>query len=159
MANTTKVCKRCGIEQAITKFGWVDRKHIYTRNNCRSCCAKRIGKGVNHKLDPIKSPTTLDIAWAAGIWEGEGSCCPVNGQWFRVSVAQKDPFILLKLRDMFGGSVNKYNNDTGYSKPTHIHTWYLYGARAHGFAQTIFTFLSPRRRAQIRGAIQEAYGC
>lgn len=156
MANT-KTCKRCLADKPLEDFRWTDKRHLHRRNVCPSCSRKAIRKAPNAKLAPIIKPSILDIAWAAGVWEGEGNCTAVNEQWFRVSTAQKDPYILHKLRDLFGGSVNKYEC-TSYKYPTHIHTWYLYGSRAHGFIQTIFTFLSPRRREQVKKAIQLSYG-
>lgn len=96
--------------------------------------------------------STADIAWAAGIFEGEGSIVRTkngpNSTIERIIVPQKDTWILHKLHSLFGGSV-----DGPYpSRP--ISMWRLNGARARGFAQTVFSFLSPRRRAQVRKALE-----
>lgn len=98
-----------------------------------------------------QSPTLVDLAWAAGVWEGEGSVIFSGGQ-FRVEVAQKDRWILDRLRAWFGGNV--YVRKEHYQGGRYIlHKWYLTGARARGFAYTIFTWLSPRRRAQVCKAL------
>ena len=52
-------------------------------------------------LPPTKSPSLLDIAWAAGIVEGEGSFGGKKRSTVTVQVCQKEPEILHKLRDFF----------------------------------------------------------
>ena len=49
-------------------------------------------------LDATKAPTALDVAWAAGIYEGEGSCVAggTKGKSFSVTVTQKDPELLYR---------------------------------------------------------------
>ena len=99
-------------------------------------------------FEAILHPTTLDIAWVAGIYEGEGSC-----DWKRgiVEIGQKDPWILYKLKDLFGGRVYKSKNTAPRTlKPGEIYRWAIYGARARGFGMIIYKFLSPRRKEQIK---------
>lgn len=100
-----------------------------------------------------KHPSLIDIAWAAGIYEGEG-CTTMYGSRqvgrATIQVAQKDPWILDRLVELFGGSVYK----PAPSQRSECHTWRITGSRGAGFAQTIFTFLSPRRRAQMRRKFQ-----
>jgi len=90
-------------------------------------------------LAPTVKPTLLDIVWAAGIYEGEGSC-----NHYRLYVGQKDRWILDKLRNLFGGSVSCQLCKSG------IYNWTLSGARGRGLAMTIYSFLSPRRKEQVR---------
>lgn len=93
-----------------------------------------------------------DLAWAAGIYEGEGSIAIYGGNNLRVVVTQKDRWILDRLRDLFGGSV--YAQTAKYQgKPYPIHHWYLNGARGRGLLYTMYTWLSPRRRLQARKAL------
>lgn len=80
------------------------------------------------------------ISWAAGIYEGEGHFATSSGTNYHVHVVQKDSWLPYRLRNLFGGSVYQYN---GY------HKWMLCGDKARGFLLTIFSFLSPRRKAQI----------
>jgi hypothetical protein len=151
-----RICPQCNEERAVESF----RKY---RIKCRLCRGfkseyPKFRQPTAEELAPVKSPTTLDIAWAAGIWEGEGSVNYVNNgsttPSFRVSVCQKDPEILYKLRSMFGGSILKPRLEGGKT----IHVWYLYTSRAHGFMLTLFSFLSTRRRIQIRKALVSC-GC
>lgn len=80
--------------------------------------------------------TVREIAWAAGIYEGEG-----NFSGTHVIIAQKDTWILHKLRNMFGfGTITKHGECNG---------WVIAGGNARGFLLTIFSELSPRRKAEI----------
>jgi hypothetical protein len=82
----------------------------------------------------------MDIAWAAGIYEGEGNARKHRRIGSQVRISQKDPWILIRLKKMFGGSILKTNIG--------IHVLGLHGARARGFLMTIYKFLSPRRKMQ-----------
>jgi hypothetical protein len=95
------------------------------------------------ELDATKVPTALDIAWSAGIYEGEGTCrlCGHTKRGFMVSVAQKDPELLYRLRDWFGGSIR------GVSK-SGCHNWEICGDRARIFVALIYAVLTSRRKIQ-----------
>jgi len=92
----------------------------------------------------------LDIAWAAGIFEGEGTC-PRRSKTNRTttaSVTQKDLWLLHRLQELFGGTVRQYSQKEGlYGR------WFASGERARGFLMTVYAFLSPRRKAQVRAAL------
>lgn len=103
---------------------------------------------IRPELRPTIRPTNYDIAWAAGIYEGEGSlqCHGPNG--IQVRVGQKEFWLPERLRDLFGGStLERQMNDQPFSE------WHISGARARGFLLTVYGFLSPRRQGQIRGAM------
>jgi hypothetical protein len=110
------------------------------------------------------SPTLLAIAWAAGIYEGEGTALRAKaGRGSEhVAVVQKDPWILYRLAMLFGGHVSKQRtrpksiNGGPVKDYGDIYCWFIGGARARGFLMTIFTFLSPRRREQARVALGHA---
>jgi len=95
-------------------------------------------------------PTTLDIAWVAGIFEGEGHCCATVSSGHRpsikVNIVQKRRWILDHIRDRFGGRVTFRKN---YS----ICSWDANGVFARGFLMTIYKFMSPYRKRQIWGAL------
>lgn len=100
-----------------------------------------------------KSPTALIVAWAAGVYEGEGSCSAykqtVNAVRLGVTVSQKDPEIVWRLREYFGGSVSTVRGPIGQT----IYRWDITSVRAHGFLMTIWGFMSSRRRGQIAKAL------
>lgn len=89
-----------------------------------------------------KHPTLYEICWAAGIYEGEGS----TRRQGEVSVPQKDPELLFKLRDLFGGRVKKGNTEN-------IWRWEANGKHGRGFLMTIYSMLTQRRKAQVRAAL------
>jgi hypothetical protein len=112
--------------------------------------------------------STIDIAWAAGFIEGEGSFThSVVGRTIRksgrkdagtpqaritVPQVQREP--LERLQRMFGGNIY-VKNPGGVQKPEWqpVHYWAVYGRRAAGLAMTLWTFLSPKRRAQAEEMI------
>lgn len=87
-------------------------------------------------------PTSLDIAWAAGIYEGEGSA-----GYSGISVSQSDRWILDRFQTLFGGKVS-------YEQSIEMHFWRASGARARGFLMTIYRFLSPWRQAKAADTIR-----
>lgn len=89
-------------------------------------------------------PSITDIAWAAGVYEGEGSCCKNSGSG-QLSVGQKDPWVVFRLQELFGGSTRESTTPAGLP----FYVWYVGGARGRGFAMTAWRFLSPRRKQQI----------
>jgi hypothetical protein len=95
---------------------------------------------------PTSSPSMLDTAWLAGLYEGEGSCSGASAG-FRIYIGQKDPWVLLRCKNLFGGKI--WN-----SKRRQMHHWYVGGPRARGIAHTIFSFLSPRRKKQLLESIR-----
>ena len=101
--------------------------------------------------DPTEHPTILDIAWAAGIYEGEGCCCKTIKGTSVVTVSQKHRWLTDKLRDLFGGTVRLYRNN-GLAKGD-IYRWHVSGTRARGFLLTSYQFLSPHRQAQALKAL------
>jgi ssDNA-binding Zn-finger/Zn-ribbon topoisomerase 1 len=111
------------------------------------------------------SPTLLGIAWAAGIYEGEGTALRrKQGHGHEhVAVTQKEPWILDRLAELFGGRVYLAKgrgpqsiNGGPLKDYGDYYRWYIGGARARGFLMTIYSFLSPRRREQARVALGHA---
>lgn len=105
-------------------------------------------------LEATAHPTTLDIAWAAGIFEGEGwSSSTAGGRpTTHAAVGQKERWFLDRLRALFGGSVYL---SARIGRNANTHQWHIHGPRARGFLMTIYKFLSPRRQAQLRKVLQE----
>lgn len=101
-------------------------------------------------LEPSLHPTTRDIAWAAGIVEGEGTIDSTPSE--RVTAVQKKAWILYRLQSLFGGSV-KRRNSKGF-KHGKVFVWMLCGARARGFLMSAYSFLSPHRKRATRQALK-----
>ena len=139
-------CLECG-EELLAPV-WQQRRF------CSRSCANgflKFRRAHQIRLLPSRHPTTQQIAWAAGVYEGEGSASATrtkNKPWIGivVSVSQKDSWLVTELRSLFGGSVYKRSNRNCFD-------WTICGALGRGFLMTIYKFLSPRRQSQIRRAI------
>ncbi len=100
--------------------------------------------------------TTAQIAWAAGIVEGEG-CITLNGGSKAknrpalspmLSVGMTDEDVVTKFRDIFAPKLNIYRTVQEGHKP--YFTVKLVGKRAVGLMLTLFSHLGSRRRARIK---------
>ncbi len=90
----------------------------------------------------------MQISWAAGLFEGEGSCIRVGAGSQQVNLGQKDPWVCDRMKALFGGSIQlRTMNDQPF------YEWHIHGARARGFLMTMFTFLSPRRQDQVTACL------
>jgi hypothetical protein len=91
---------------------------------------------------------TIDIAWAAGFLEGEGTFRPSGPAtpMVRASQVQLEP--LERLHRLFGGRVYQKAHD-GNPKHNPVHEWYVCSRRAIEVCETIYVLMSPRRRDQI----------
>ena len=97
--------------------------------------------------EPLRKASELEIAWSAGIYEGEGSVQKShspNGYGQHIRIGQKDAWILHKLQELWGGRVRQH-------KAGHW-CWGVSGQNARWFVFVIFEWLSPRRQGQIRTA-------
>lgn len=96
------------------------------------------------------SPTTAQIAWAAGFIEGEGSFA-CNARTTVISVSQVNREPLDRLLAWFGGRiVPRPPSNLGKSP---IWEWKCSGSRARGVAMTLYSMMSVRRKQQIRVAL------
>ncbi len=97
-------------------------------------------------LNATKVPTALDIAWSAGVYEGEGHVrlCGIKKRGLALAVSQKDPEILYRLRDWFGGSISL----PGAVNP--CHHWNACGDNARVFLSLVYQYLSERRKLQAQ---------
>lgn len=102
------------------------------------------------KARAATSPTVGEIAWAAGLFEGEGwSGAHDTIGHAHLVIAQKDRWVLDRMAKLFGGRVWTQRNGMSY--------WRVGGARAIGVAFTLFSFLSPRRRQQIKAMLSSVH--
>lgn len=102
----------------------------------------------NPELDPTNIPSAIDVAWASGLYEGEGSVRGYNKRSTIAQMCQKDPEILHRLREFFGGSVCEYANP-GATKVGTIFKWTVAGDKARIFLALVYPFLSIRRKGQL----------
>ena len=107
------------------------------------------------RLLPVQSPNSLDIAFAAGFYEGEGSIQRIGSPQSTaegstlVIVGQKNREVLDRLREFFGGSVGESIRKDGI-----FYYLRITGVLARGFVLTVYKFLSRHRRKQIRECLR-----
>lgn len=96
---------------------------------------------------PVRVPSDLDVAWIAGLYEGEGCCNNIKGRTL-ATITQKDPQILFWCREMFGGRITEIR--VGTDKNCHI--WAVCGDNARILLRAIYPFMSARRKVQLDAA-------
>ena len=112
-------------------------------------------------MDAVRRPTAIEVAWAAGIYEGEGSCVANHNskgyESFVVSVNQNDPELLYRMREMFGGSIILCNRKFN-GKPRPIYHWKICGDRARTFIGVNLSVLNcEAQRASRKNASRTFY--
>lgn len=92
--------------------------------------------------------SAVDLAWAAGFLEGEGSFVRKNvkGGTVTISCPQVDAEPLERLRQSFGGSIT-LAHPPGRNA---IRTWRVHGHNAASVMMTLYGLMSARRRERIR---------
>lgn len=111
---------------------------------------------INETVKASEHPSVLDIAWAAGFYEGEGNVFKNNS--VGVGIAQVKPWALQRLVTLFGGRISNENTYKSgrYKGRERARVWTVTGPRARGFLMTIYKFLSPRRQARIKEVLSLA---
>jgi len=116
-----------------------------------------IGKENFQTVKATGSPSTTDIAWAAGFMEGEANFRGSHNT-LRFVVKQVNLEPLIWLRHIFGGSIGFISRENERDTGQHVkdvYWWAVSGARARGVAYTVFTFLTAERKRQVRLALEE----
>lgn len=111
-----------------------------------------------HKSTPkaLVHPSIADITWAAGFMEGEGSFISRTiGNEVRATQVNLEP--LKKLQILFGGTIRPVKRPLGY-RWSQCYIWKVCGARARGLAMTLYTFMSSKRKTQLRKMLCVAVG-
>jgi hypothetical protein len=108
---------------------------------CRRCSDVEKWNNPPASTAPELEPGPLEIGYAAGFFEGEGSADCKSGA-LRVTLPQLDPQPLEYLRRYFGGNLNgPYAHG--------MHYLYITGKRAWDFLVLIAPLLSDRRMDQL----------
>src|SRR2546427_11850 len=91
---------------------------------CANSRGMRRGSRDTH-LDAKSKPSRFRIAWASGLYEGEGSVFWERGG-LMVHLAQSgDPWIPNKLQTFFGGNVGLYAPSRTSSSKLPVYTWQI----------------------------------
>lgn len=103
-------------------------------------------------MDSSKSRSLTDIAWLAGICEGEASflwnCSPA------ISLQMSDKDVVERVARLIGGKVRGPYQPKG--KATYRQTWVcvISGSNAAAWMMTLYSFMGERRRAKIEEVLQ-----
>lgn len=97
-------------------------------------------------------PTSIELAWAAGFLEGEAWFGCAGKRSIVVKAAQVNREPLDRLKSILGGNITG-PIDRGNPNHTPFFNWALCGSPAAAVMMTVYTFLSEKRRAQVRPAI------
>lgn len=90
--------------------------------------------------------TTKEIAWLAGLLEGEGYFC-ISGSRLMIAVRMTDRDIITKVANLFGSQVQFKRKATS----TYKSVWCAeaYGDRAISWAMTLYSLMGERRKKKI----------
>lgn len=133
----------------------VPRRYFGRKPGLRRRGYSRPGAGT---LKASITPTIRDLEWAAGFLEGEGCFTKANRSSQTAWAKQVNDEPVLRLLDMFGGSLTQhdYPSNEKWKDAQPIWRWAVYGCRARGVMMTLYKLMSTRRREQIRHALADA---
>ena len=94
-----------------------------------------------------KERSVKDIAWLAGIIEGEG-CIDFNEDSPRIRVQMSDQDIIKRIANLWNNGDYHTKSVPRYCKPQYSTN--VRGKNAIGWMFTIYSFMGVRRRAKIR---------
>lgn len=96
--------------------------------------------------------TPVEVAWLAGIYEGEGSCAITNGRAIRVEIVMTDKDVMERIQFTTGlGSIRTVPRRTEDYKEAY--RWSIGSSDAVTFLQTIMPWLGSRRKERAQAAI------
>lgn len=157
----TRRCTKCGQMKSLAEFYPDPIQKYGVRPDCKPCHRQALREryastrkkprspAPNHRNTPraVRSPTIVEIARAAGFIDGEGCFSGKHrGPYVRITASQKNRWFPAQLQEIFGGAV--------YERADGMFLWAAYGPRARGILMTIFSFMSPWRKAQIQEALR-----
>ena len=92
----------------------------------------------------------VDIGWAAGIIDGEGCILLSRNKkrgcfTLRVHVVNTDPYMLIKLKKLFGGSIHESNAKTDLPHWKFKWVWVVVSKDAEIALETLIPFLVTKR--------------
>lgn len=97
---------------------------------------------------------TLEIAWLAGLLEGEGSFGYYKGSP-TVQIQSTDVDVVERVTEMMGGKPYLPWKPKGKEHYKLVYKCSVHGAKAIGWMMTLFLFLGERRQAKIAEVIEE----
>jgi hypothetical protein len=112
-------------------------------------------------------PTTQDIAWAAGLFEGEGCITlwqktPESRSYPRIELGSSDEDVVRRFNDVIGGGkvLGPYTRAGHPDRPTRKPMWFSrrVGASAREALALLAPYLGERRTARMHEVLSQATG-
>ena len=88
---------------------------------------------------------TIDIAWLAGLLEGEGCFCLEKGKYPRIALGMCDEDVVVKAAALMKSKVNHHRN---------VYSTKVCGAYSIAWMMTLYTLLGERRREKVASLIK-----
>ena len=96
-------------------------------------------------------PHSEDMAWVAGIFEGEGCVLVTKGLTLSVTVTNTDVRLLGRLKELCGGDICSGGTTKIH---THVKRWRIAHKSAYGFLRGIQPYLVGNKRDEVELALQ-----
>lgn len=110
------------------------------------------GRRSQHKGALQFAMNIKELYWAAGFIEGEGSFKFQKPSGLQITAVQVQEQPLLRLQAVLGGTITGPHSPRDPKHASQYH-WQASSVRAAGMMMTLFSLLSPRRKAQVREAL------
>ena len=98
---------------------------------------------------PPCSITAIDVAWLAGLVEGEGNI-GINGRSLTIRIKMSDHDVILRAAELLGGKIYRVPVPKGH-RPQWLTQ--VKGSIAAGWAMTLYPWLGIRRRQQVHDGV------
>ena len=110
----------------------------------------RCGLVDGHTFGEPTPITGIEIAWLAGLFEGEGNVS-INGRSLTIRIKMTDKDVVVRAATLLSAALYEHDPGRGWKR-----TWIaqLKGDGAAGWAMTLYSWLGVRRRGQTRGALR-----
>lgn len=115
-------------------------------------------------MTPIYEPEAMELAWAAGFFDGEGNATVDRGKkpykYLRLQIAHVRPEPLVRFIAAVGVGRLLGPYDRGPQVPNQkpIHRWAVVGRTAESVVPLLWPYLSIPKREQIEWAREQANG-
>lgn len=97
--------------------------------------------------DDAMMPGVSDVAWTAGIIDGEGSVVPTfqNTSPVRIKVSNTSMSMLVRLQSIWGGRIASHPHPSHRVKCKAVWDWEIYAAQKRAFLDAILPYLTTKR--------------
>jgi hypothetical protein len=102
----------------------------------------------------------VDLAWAAGVFEGEGTWCVTKGRSAQAVVAMRDRDVVERLAEIINfGSVREIKRAERNPKHSDIYAWGVYnGPQVRALIAMFMPYLGERRKVKALEILEATEG-